>query len=375
MDIILGSARSDENKNYSGGLPGDQRQTSTPDMGGEVSMQPFYIHKKGWNVIRAKDAEIAEKIADNMIRACNNQNIGYSQSDRYGVIKYGTNTQTPCNCDCSSLVRECVKEACSKDPGDFTTANAVNALVNTGMFAKVPFSSGDMLKRGDILCTQTRGHIVVVCQAPSRISVEPEEQPKDFGVDVAKWQGVIDWKKVKADGKTFAVLKVTKKDNSVEDSFERNYAGTKAAEIPIAVYRYVYAKSVGQAIAEANGILAALKEKYIEGEVWLDMEDSSIRNLGKAALSLIIDTEAGILQQAGYKVGVYCNTDWFYNVLDGAALASKYKFWIAKYGKNTGNGSWRNRTDDPRAIAYAWQYTSKGRVDGIEGDVDLDLIY
>ena len=63
MDIILGSARSDENKNYSGGLPGDQRQTSTPDMGGEVSMQPFYIHKKGWNVIRAKDAEIAQKYA------------------------------------------------------------------------------------------------------------------------------------------------------------------------------------------------------------------------------------------------------------------------------------------------------------------------
>ncbi len=375
MEIILGSARSDERKQYSGGLAGDQRQTSSTDMSGEVSMQPFYLHKKGWNIIRAKDPEEAEKIADNMTRACNNPNIGYSQSDRYGIIKYGTNSQTPCNADCSSLVRQCVKEAISKDPGDFTTANAVNALVNTGKFAEVPFNGEESVFRGDILCTKTKGHIVVVCVAPSRLADHAPTEPKEFGVDVAKWQGVIDWAKVKAAGKTFAVLKVTKKDNSIEDSFERNYTGTKAVEMPIAVYRYVYAKSVGQAHAEAKGILDALKEKHIEGEIWLDMEDSSIRNIGKSALTLIIDTEADILQKAGYRVGVYCNTDWYYNVLDGAGLAQKYKFWIAKYGKNTGNGSWRNRADDPKAIAYAWQYTSKGRVPGINTDVDLDLIY
>ena len=375
MGVVLGSARSDENKKYSGGLPGDQRQTSTPDMGGEVSMQPFYVHKKGWTIIRAINPEIAEKIADNMIQACNNKNIGYSQSDRYGVIKYGTASATPCNCDCSSLVRECVKEATGHDPGDFTTGNAANALINTGMFVKVPFTGEYDVRRGDILCTQTKGHIVVACEAPSRIFPDQTTTPREFGVDVAKWQGEIDWAKVKAAGKTFAVLKVTKKDNSVEDSFERNYAGTKDVEMPIAVYRYVYAKSKQQAIAEAIGVINALKGKKIEGEVWLDMEDSSIRNIGKAALSLIIDSEAELLREAGYKVGVYCNTDWFYNVLNGFELLKRYKFWIAKYGKNTGNGSWKDRADDPRAIAYAWQYTSKGSVPGIKGDVDLDLIY
>lgn len=194
-----------------------------------------------------------------------------------------------------------------------------------------------------------------------------------IGIDVAKWQGVIDWNKVKADGIAFAILKVTTKNNSVEDSFERNYSGCKSVGMPIGVYRYVYARSVDMARAEAQGILAALKEKSIEGKIWLDMEDKSIAGIGKAALTIIIDTEAEILKDAGYKVGIYANRDWYEHTLDGVGLSDRYKFWIAKYGKNT--GVWEGRSDNPRDIAYAWQYTSKGRVDGIKGDVDMDLLY
>lgn len=376
MKIMLGSARSDENGKYSGGAPGDQRQTATPDTSGEVSMQDWYVHKKGWIILRAKDPEHSEKIADNMCRACNNPRIGYSQSDRYSVVKYGTATTKNCNCDCSSLVRECVKEATSKDPGDFNTANEANALLRTGMFAQIHYTDNTPVFRGDIVVTQTKGHTAIVTAGPSRLTTTTQPAPRQFGIDVAKWQGVIDWNKVKTSGNgDFAVLKVTKKDNSVEDSFERNYQGTKAACIPIAVYRYVYAKSVGQAVIEANGIVSALKDHRIEGEVWLDMEDSSLRNIGKAALTLLIDTMAGILQAHGYKVGIYCNCDWYDNVLDSADLSTRYKFWIACFGKNTGNGSWKDRADDPHDIAVAWQYTSKGKVPGITGDVDLDALY
>ena len=377
MDIIIGSARSDENKKYSGGKPGDQRQTSTPDMSGEVSMQPWYVHKKGWTILRAKDPEIAENLADAMIRACNNSLLGYSQSDRYGVVKYGTMTTIPCNCDCSSLVRECVKEATSKDPGDFNTSNEVATLIRTGLFIQIKYTDGMQVYRGDIAVTCTKGHTGIICEGKSRLTITAyTHTPSQFGVDVAKWQGEIDWAKVKASGNgDFAVLKVTKKDNSVEEAFERNYNGTKAVQIPIAVYRYVYAKSVGQAVSEANGIVAALQGKKIEGEVWLDMEYSGIRNIGKAALTLLIDTQADILKAHGYKVGIYCNRDWYDHVLDSAELSTRYKFWIAVYGKNTGNDSWKNRPDDPHEIAVAWQYTSKGKVPGIQGDVDLDLIY
>lgn len=163
MTIIIGSAKRDENGRYVRGKPGDQLQGKSPDFSGEVSMQSFYVAKKGWNVIRAKDFAIAVKIAANMKAACNNANIGYSQSDRYGVINNGINSKTPTNCDCSSLVRQCVKEATGKDPGDFTTANAVSKLNATGFFQKtIPYTPSVVLYTGDILCTKTKGHIVVV---------------------------------------------------------------------------------------------------------------------------------------------------------------------------------------------------------------------
>lgn len=163
MQIIIGSARSDERKQYSQGKAGDQRQSSVPDYSGEVSMQNMYMHSKGWNVIRAKSADVACKLAAAMKQACNNPNIGYSQSDRYGIIKYGTATTQKCNADCSSLVRQCVKEATGIDSGDFTTGNAVTKLQATGLFQKtIPYTPALVLYTGDILCTKTKGHIVVV---------------------------------------------------------------------------------------------------------------------------------------------------------------------------------------------------------------------
>ena len=193
------------------------------------------------------------------------------------------------------------------------------------------------------------------------------------GIDVAKWNGVIDWNKVKEAGKSFAVLKVTKKNNEIEDAFERNYQGCRSVQMPIAVYRYVYATSLAKAEEEARAIVDVLRTHPIEGEVWLDMEDKSIAGIGKSALTLIIDQEAKILKAAGYKVGIYCNKDWFYNTLEGNELSKRYRFWIAKYGDN--DGTWQNRDDSPKSYAYAWQYTSKGKCPGVNGDCDLDLIF
>lgn len=178
MSIIIGSARRDEKSGYSGGAKGDSLQTSTPDYKGEVSMQNFYVHKKGWNILRPKDSNVARKIAENMKVACNNKNLGYSQSDRYAVIKDGVNTTKPSNCDCSSLVRECVKEASGKDPGDFTTANALQKLSATGLFeAPFPYSYDTPLHAGDILCTKTKGHIVIVTDEDKPRNGNPYDEP------------------------------------------------------------------------------------------------------------------------------------------------------------------------------------------------------
>jgi len=163
--IIIGSARVDENGKYAGGKPGDQKQTAVPDFKGEVAQQEFYVSAKGWNILRPKNPEHAAKIAHCMETACNNPNIGYAQTGnpgRYGILADGVNTKKPTNCDCSSLVRECVKEGTGKDPGDFTTANEAEKLVNTGLFDKFPYVAGMSLYAGDIIVTKVKGHTCII---------------------------------------------------------------------------------------------------------------------------------------------------------------------------------------------------------------------
>ena len=174
MGVIIGSARIGENGSITGGAAGDQKQTSTPDYKGEVSLENFYVHRKGWYVIRAKSDDIANKIASAMIRACNNPNIGYDQNGRYGVVTNGTNTKVKTEADCSSLVRTCVKEASGKDPGDFNTSSEPGVLQKTGLFeATKTYTSGMTLYTGDILVTKTKGHTVIVTNGAKRGKSQP----------------------------------------------------------------------------------------------------------------------------------------------------------------------------------------------------------
>lgn len=195
------------------------------------------------------------------------------------------------------------------------------------------------------------------------------------GVDVSKYQGNINWAKVAAAGKSFAILKVTQKNNSVESSFNGNYVGAVAAGLDIGVYRYVYAKTVNEAKTEAEAIVKAIGDKQINAGVWLDMEDSSIKGLTKAQLTSVINAEAYVLQNAGLGVGIYCNRDWYYNVLDSATLKALYPFWIARYPAADDGSYVATSQLAPKSYAVAWQYSSKGKVSGIIGDVDLDVSY
>ena len=162
MGFIIGSARIDEGGTLHGGRAGDQKQTAVPDRKGEVSLQDFYIHRKGWYILRARKPEIQANLALSMERACNNKNIGYDQGQRLGILTNGTGSKMPTECDCSSLVRQCIKEASGKDPGNFTTATEAHAVLSTGLFDRLQFSGADRLWIGDILVTKTKGHTVIV---------------------------------------------------------------------------------------------------------------------------------------------------------------------------------------------------------------------
>lgn len=169
MSVMIGSARIDERGKASGGKAGDQKQTSVPDLKGEVSQQQFYIHSKGWYIFRPKLAAHANVIASAMITACNNKNLGYDQAGRLGVIRYGVHTTTPTECDCSSLVRACIIEATGRDPGNFNTASEVSLLAASGLFEpKRTYIKGMTLYTGDILVTKRKGHTAVVTSGEPR---------------------------------------------------------------------------------------------------------------------------------------------------------------------------------------------------------------
>ena len=179
--VIIGSARIDENGKLSGGKTGDQKQASAPDYKGEVSMQNFYVHKKGWYVLRPKDKEIAKKIGAAMMAACNNSNIGYDQGNRLDIIKKGVRTKSKAECDCSSLVRACIIDASGKDPGNFTTASECAILGSSGLFEpKKQYKNGMGLSVGDVLVTISKGHTVVVVDSTYNMEVS-EYYPKYVG--------------------------------------------------------------------------------------------------------------------------------------------------------------------------------------------------
>lgn len=174
MAIIVGSARIDERGKVSGGVAGDQKQKPFGnDMSGEISMQAMYNHSKGWYIIRPKNVAHAAKMADLMKAACNNANIGYDQDKRLGVIQHGIMTEVKTACDCSSLVREVIREATGKDPGNFTTANEAAMLEATGLFAKrqaYVSQSKTPVYNGDVLVTKVKGHTVIVTSGNPRVS-------------------------------------------------------------------------------------------------------------------------------------------------------------------------------------------------------------
>lgn len=162
MTMYIGHASIDENGKISGGAAGDQT-------GKEVCKRTYYMHSQGWHLLRPKSIDHANAIAEAMLRACKNEKIGYDQGNRLGVIKYGTNTKTKTECDCSSLVRQCVIEGTGKDAGNFTTGNEATCLENTGLFEKrVSVTSSTVLYNGDILVTKTKGHTVIVVEGNPR---------------------------------------------------------------------------------------------------------------------------------------------------------------------------------------------------------------
>ena len=189
------------------------------------------------------------------------------------------------------------------------------------------------------------------------------------GIDVSSWQGKPDWKKVKKSGIEFAILRIHQK-NGPDTSFEHNYKGCKANTIPIGGYKYSYALTPAQALEEAEDTLSVLAGRGLDFPVFYDLEWNSQRKLGSESIEKIAETFLNRIKKAGYKVGVYCNMDWYQKVL--TEKLRKYDLWIARYPADD-NGTIQERLRPD--IGVGWQYSSKGKVSGITGNVDMNVFY
>ena len=192
------------------------------------------------------------------------------------------------------------------------------------------------------------------------------------GIDVSSHQTNIDWNAVKKAGVDFAIIRCGygKDDQKQDDKyFNKNVAECERLGIPYGVYIYSYALDTKGADSEADHALRLLKGHNPKYGVWFDMEDADgyKKKNGMPSNETLINicvTFCDKLIKNGYDTGIYASLSWFNNQLKSSKL-DKYTKWVAHWSDNCGYKS-------PYKM---WQYSSSGIVDGISGNVDLDVIY
>ena len=162
-----------------------------------------------------------------------------------------------------------------------------------------------------------------------------------FGIDVSEHNGVVDFQLVKAAGNDFVIIRagygfsLSQKDRM----FESNYTQAKAAGFKVGVYWYSYALNEQEAMEEARICLECIKGKSLDAPVYFDMEDADgyKRNHGMPSNEMLVricHAFCKVVEDAGYRVGVYASESWFLNQLKD--LSNKYHRWVASWGVNNG---------------------------------------
>lgn len=185
------------------------------------------------------------------------------------------------------------------------------------------------------------------------------------GIDVSKWQGKIDFEKVKKSGVDFVIIKAGGSDSGfyTDKYFETNYKNAKNAGLKVGCY-YIpgkYFVGVNNGLADAKKFLEIIKGKQFDYPVYLDIE---LQN--SAYISGI--TEASIafcdyMEKKGYFIGIYGSEYSTFESLLYKKRVERFSFWVANYSKK------------PALKCAMWQYTSKGKVNGITGNVDMNISY
>ena len=206
------------------------------------------------------------------------------------------------------------------------------------------------------------------------------------GIDVSEHNGTIDWQSVKDAGIDFAILRVgfagDTNGGRLDNYFRRNVSECERLGIPYGVYLYSYARNEDDAQAEARLMLSALKGHSPTLPVYYDLEEQKTNADGSpkwtpfndpSKLASIAKTFCGQIAAAGYKPGIYANVNWFKNYLtDPCFLSSGWSIWTAQYWYGGRYDECLGLTPDAPAKYDCWQYSSRGSVPGVSGDVDVN---
>lgn len=192
-----------------------------------------------------------------------------------------------------------------------------------------------------------------------------------MGIDISKHNGNIDWNAVKNSGVQYVILRCGYRGSAsgvlVEDQkFKSNIQGATAAGLKVGIYFFSQAVNEVEAVEEASMTLSLIKNYRITYPVYIDVESANGRadGISKAARTSVINAFCQTIRNSGYTPGLYANKNWLTEKINTGALGG-CKIWLAQY---------------VAAPTYAgryemWQYSSRGSIAGIKGNVDLNVSY
>ena len=192
------------------------------------------------------------------------------------------------------------------------------------------------------------------------------------GIDVSKYQGNIDWGAVAASGINFAIIRVGYRGSAsgalVQDpNFKKNISGATKAGIKVGLYFFTQAVNEAEAVEEASMAMSLASGYKVTYPIFIDTESASngrANGLSKSARTAVVKAFCQTIRNGGYKAGVYASKSWYANQLNASAL-NGYCIWVAQYNSSC---TYSGKYD-------MWQYSSKGSVSGIKGNVDMNISY
>lgn len=195
----------------------------------------------------------------------------------------------------------------------------------------------------------------------------------NVGIDISAHQGVIDWNAVKSAGISFAIIRCGfrgyETGRLAEDStYRRNIQGAINAGIKVGIYVYSSAVNEAEGVEEASFAVSLASGYGLALPIFIDVENPAggrARGLDAGTRTAVIKAFCGTVQSAGYRAGVYSNTTWYNSMINTPELTG-YTIWLAQYN---------DRPTYTRTKFDLWQYTSKGRIPGINGNVDMNYAY